>query len=104
MSTRVLLTQVEHLFYDIRMVTIPMINHAGVDSARAGRDDSPSLLSPRLLEVLILSSRGMTQVDISNELGISKQTVRHHRSKIIHVLGARNMVEAALKARDQNII
>ena len=58
-------------------------------------------LSTRQLEVLRLIEIGQTNKEIAQALGISVATVKLHVQAILHITGARNRTEAALRARGQ---
>ncbi len=60
-----------------------------------------SRLSTRQLEVLRLIEIGQTNKEIAKALGISVATVKLHVQAILHITGARNRTEAALRARGQ---
>lgn len=58
--------------------------------------DQPSMgLTPRQVEILTLVAKGLSNVRISEQLGISQNTVRVHVSSITSHLGVRNRTEAA---------
>lgn len=49
--------------------------------------DELSKLSPRLLEVLHLTSKGMLEKEIARALDVELKTVKTHRTKIRKVIG-----------------
>jgi DNA-binding NarL/FixJ family response regulator len=53
-------------------------------------------LTPRQIEVLILMSRGLTNLEIASALGIAEGTVKTHARTIFEVLDVSNRTEAAL--------
>jgi DNA-binding NarL/FixJ family response regulator len=57
-----------------------------------------SLLSERELEILMLLSQGMSNLQISDKLCIAERTVRYHIEKILNKLDANNRIEAVAKA------
>lgn len=61
-------------------------------------------LSLREMEVLQLISLDLTNQEIGAKLYISKNTVKQHVKKIMAKLGARNRVEAVLKARERDLL
>jgi len=61
-------------------------------------------LSPREMEVLQLIAHDLTNQEIGANLYISENTVKQHVKKILAKLEARNRVEAALKARERNLL
>lgn len=54
-----------------------------------------SLLSSRELEVLELTSRGLTNVDVGARLNLSVHGVKFHLASIYRKLGVSNRTEAA---------
>ncbi len=56
-------------------------------------------LSPREIETLRLTGRGLSNREIADELGIQVKTVKAHMSNLLKKLGIRNRVEAALIAQ-----
>jgi DNA-binding CsgD family transcriptional regulator len=73
----------------------------------AGPDAFPTLrrkLTPRELEVLGLTARGMTSKQIAVHLGISPRTADVHRTHLIRKLGFRNRVEAVRYALSAGIL
>jgi DNA-binding NarL/FixJ family response regulator len=65
---------------------------------------APEDLSLRELEVLQLISHDLTNREIGAKLYISVNTVKQHVKQILAKLGARNRVEAVLKARERNLL
>ncbi|MEM7332530.1 MAG: response regulator transcription factor [Chloroflexota bacterium] len=61
-------------------------------------------LSAREIEVLKLLANGATNREIANELFISLGTVKNHVSNILGRLELRDRVQAALFARDHNLV
>uniref|UniRef100_B0T9G9 Transcriptional regulator, LuxR family n=1 Tax=Caulobacter sp. (strain K31) TaxID=366602 RepID=B0T9G9_CAUSK len=52
------------------------------------------VLTPRLREVLILASDGLTAIQIGDALGLSYRTVNQYLSDAYKRLGARNRTQA----------
>ena len=50
-------------------------------------------LCPRESEALILAAKGLTTVEIGQEMFVSAQTVKHYLKSIYRKLGLRNRVE-----------
>jgi DNA-binding NarL/FixJ family response regulator len=59
--------------------------------------DAVNLLSDRQRAVLELAAHGRSNQEIASELFISVNTVKFHMRDILHKLGSRNRVEAALR-------
>jgi DNA-binding CsgD family transcriptional regulator len=73
----------------------------------SGPEAIPTLrrkLTPRELEVLGLTARGMTSKQIGVHLGISPRTADVHRTHLIRKLGFRNRVEAVRYALSAGIL
>lgn len=62
------------------------------------------ILSEREKEILRLIEKGMSSIDISNTLSISKNTVNRHRQNILEKLQAKNSVEACKIAKEMRLI
>jgi PAS domain S-box-containing protein len=56
-------------------------------------------LTPRQAEVLRLLERGRSTAQIAEELGLSRQTVRNHISRLLQALGVSSRLEAVALAR-----
>ncbi len=50
-------------------------------------------LTPREIEVLNLTTKGLTNKDIARQLGISPRTVENHRARMMEKMGAGNLAE-----------
>ena len=61
---------------------------------------SPTLLSNREMEIVVLTADGMSSAAISRKLEISVNTVEFHRRRIMQKLCAANAAEMVSKARD----
>jgi DNA-binding NarL/FixJ family response regulator len=61
-------------------------------------------LSNRELEILILVAQGKNNKEIAAELVIAEGTVKNHLSSILGKLGARDRIQAVVKARELSII
>jgi DNA-binding CsgD family transcriptional regulator len=61
----------------------------------------PLDLSPREHDVARLVARGMTNVEIATDLGISPLTAKWHVSEILRKLGLTRRVLLALRVRDE---
>ncbi len=61
-------------------------------------------LSPRELEILHLVAKGLNNREIAGQLVITEGTVKNHLSNILGKLGARDRMQAVLRAREYRII
>ena len=73
-----------------------------VAAALAARQ--PTTLTAREAEVLSLIAAGATNREIAKRLYLSEGTVKNHISRILNRLGLRDRTQAALYARDHNIL
>jgi DNA-binding NarL/FixJ family response regulator len=62
------------------------------------------LLSDRELEVLRLVTTGASNKEIADKLFIAEGTVKNHVTSILGKLGVRDRTQAALKARDLDLV
>lgn len=60
-------------------------------------------LTDREREVLAGLGRGLSNLDLADELGLSEATVKTHVSRVLAKTGARSRVQAALLARDAGL-
>ncbi|RLC98322.1 MAG: DNA-binding response regulator [Chloroflexota bacterium] len=60
-------------------------------------------LTNRELDVLFWVAKGKSNEEIAGLLSITSKTIGHHVSNILHKLGVRNRVEAAIYASTHNI-
>ena len=61
-------------------------------------------LTKKEREILALLVKGLSNVEISNQLYISMATVKYHLTNIFSKLGAKNRVEAATIALEHNLV
>jgi DNA-binding NarL/FixJ family response regulator len=66
--------------------------------------DDLAALTEREIEVLRLIATGATNREIAQELVISEGTVKNHVSNILTCLGLRDRTQAAIYAREKNLI
>ena len=59
-----------------------------------GADLSSARLTPRQVQILNLASRGMSDKEIANQLGIAHRTVRTHFENLFRDRGIRNRSQA----------
>jgi DNA-binding NarL/FixJ family response regulator len=69
-----------------------------------GGHDEGVYLTPREKQVLGLLGQGLTNVAISQELGISSHTVRTHLQAIFRKLGASQRTEAIVLAMNAGLL
>lgn len=55
-------------------------------------------LSPREMEVLVLTTKGASNKEIASTLSISRQTVKNHMSSVLRKLGVEDRTQAAILA------
>jgi DNA-binding NarL/FixJ family response regulator len=65
-----------------------------------GLDD----LTPRELEIMRHVARGMSNLEIANELIIGEATVKTHVARVLMKLGLRNRVQAVVLAYEAGIV
>jgi HD-GYP domain-containing protein (c-di-GMP phosphodiesterase class II) len=71
---------------------------------KRGRPASPSALSEREVEVLVLVAQGLSNRDVGRRLFISPKTVGHHVEHIYAKLGIRSRAAAALFASANGLL
>ncbi len=64
----------------------------------------PDGLTPREIEVLNLIAQGQSNKQVAGSLEISKNTVMHHVSRILHKTSSANRAEAAIYAVHKNLL
>jgi DNA-binding NarL/FixJ family response regulator len=72
--------------------------------ASMDRPRSKELITARQHVVLCLLSEGLTAAAIAHRLGVSARTVEKHLEHLYRTLGARDRLEAVLKARDSGLL
>ncbi|MFC7531067.1 response regulator [Actinoplanes sp. GCM10030250] len=81
-------------------ITVRLLEHLA-QPAPAGDDGG---LSPRELDVVLLTARGLTNAEIAEKLFISVGTVKTHLSSIHAKLDTRNRVEIAAWAWERRLV
>lgn len=76
--------------------------HRGVTGIRRGIEAVPrprdkGLLTPRELEVLALMRKGLSNVEIGRQLGITERTVKGHVTEMLMKLGASDRASAVAR-------
>jgi PAS domain S-box-containing protein len=98
-------TEGRHVSVEISSVPLRRGEHVvGVfgqvsDVLEEPREHPELQLTPRQAEVLRLLERGRSTAQIAEELGLSRQTVRNHVSRLLGALGASSRLEAVAIAR-----
>ena len=68
------------------------------------KTDNKISLSTRELQVLTYLAQSFSNKEIADILGVTHHTVKAHVAGIIHKLGARNRLEAVMKALNMELI
>jgi DNA-binding NarL/FixJ family response regulator len=61
-------------------------------------------LTDRESEVLVLAARGLSNVEIAEELGVSIQTIKTHLKHVYMKIGARDRVQAVIAAYEHGLV
>jgi DNA-binding CsgD family transcriptional regulator len=67
-----------------------------LESISRADSDIPAALSPRELQVLEMTSRGLTNTEVGAQLSVSVHAVKFHLGSIYRKLGVSNRTEAAV--------
>ncbi len=76
----------------------------GEDLPAPEREAAPSPLTPRETEVIRLAATGATNAQIAESLFLAHGTVKAYMESVLHKLGARNRVEAAMIAAGLDLL
>jgi DNA-binding NarL/FixJ family response regulator len=71
---------------------------------RDERSRMPGALTPREHEILRKVAAGMTNIEIARELGLAHNTIKTYFQRTLEKLGARNRVEALLRADEKGLL
>ncbi len=71
----------------------------GVESKASAANAPPPPLTQRESEILELIGQGRSNGEIAAELGLSENTIKHYITPLLHKLGVRNRIEAAILVR-----
>ena len=89
-------------------VTAKLLNHfsrlASNETRRAAPQPLTEPLSSRELDVLRHLATGHSNKEIAAQLGIAEGTVKNHMSNVLGKLGVLDRTQAALRARELNLI
>jgi len=89
-------------------VTAKLLNHFSRLASGQAKKKAPQPLaeplSTRELDVLAHLASGRSNKEIAHELGIAEGTVKNHMSNVISKLGALDRTQAALRARELDLI
>lgn len=86
-----------------RATAAKILNEYAKQIQRGPQEIPEEKLSPREQEVLELISKGLTNKEIGNKLGISENTVKNHLKNILDKLHLENRVQAATFALQKKL-
>lgn len=86
-----------------RATATKILNEYAKQIQRGPQEIPEEKLSPREQEVLELISKGLTNKEIGNKLGISENTVKNHLKNILDKLHLENRVQAATFALQKKL-
>ena len=89
-----LIEAIDQVFAGEQVVSPEIERQLGEDSERAAQP------SPRQHAVMLAVSRGATNREIAEELGITERTVKYHLRAVFDRLGASNRAEAVARASE----
>lgn len=77
---------------------------AASGARRSDRLRTPGALTPREHEILRKVAAGKTNIEIARELGLAHNTIKTYFQRTLEKLGARNRVEALLRADEKGLL
>jgi DNA-binding NarL/FixJ family response regulator len=86
------------------VITRRLISRFALAARPAGLPDELSQLTPRELEVLRLVARGLSNIEIAQELVVEENTVKTHVSRVLTKLGLRDRVQAVVLAYELGFV
>lgn len=98
-TTKRVLTTIEAVSVQRQQPTIPPAADRQPASTPAAAPNEVLNLTSRQLDVLRLLALGQSNKVIARDLGLSVSTVKVHLNTVFRALGARNRVEAVVRAR-----
>lgn len=84
---------------DPKVTSVLMARVRTGSGAAADRSEAP--LSPQQLSILKYVAQGHSNREIADKMGLSENTVKGHVAEILHRLGVKNRVEAAIQASEK---
>ena len=86
------------------VITRRLISRFALAARPSVAPDELSQLTPRELEVLRLVARGLSNIEIAQELVVEENTVKTHVSRILTKLGLRDRVQAVVLAYELGFV
>jgi len=86
------------------VITRRLISRFALAARPRAAPDELSQLTPRELEVLRLVARGLSNIEIAQELVVEENTVKTHVSRILTKLGLRDRVQAVVLAYELGFV
>jgi DNA-binding NarL/FixJ family response regulator len=86
------------------VITRRLISRFALAARPCVMPDELSQLTPRELEVLRLVARGLSNIEIAQELVVEENTVKTHVSRILTKLGLRDRVQAVVLAYELGFV
>ena len=86
------------------VITRRLISRFALAARPAGVPEELNQLTPRELEVLRLVARGLSNIEIAQQLVVEENTVKTHVSRILTKLGLRDRVQAVVLAYELGFV